>query len=219
MIVCHKCGYPNDQDAVICQNCGSALKPDTGELATIPLEGKPYNVRPCRVCGHLNPVGSVFCEKCGQPMPGNLETPVFGVDELIARVREAVAHRAGQAVFAQVRFPILTFYVQNYPSPIVLTVDREIVLGRSKEAAQGRQLLDLRDYNAYPHGVSRAHALLRPDDGHAVLIDLGSTNGTYLNGRLLEPHIPYTVPDGAEIKLGELTMFAYYYREDKAQNR
>ena len=150
-------------------------------------------------------------------MPDDLATPVFGVDEFLAKVRDAVERNRVGVEPGTARNPIITFYIHNYSSPIVLTVVEEIVLGRSEAAAQGRQLLDLRDYNAYPYGVSRAHAMLRPEDGHVVLIDLGSTNGTYLNGRQLEPYVPYVVPDGAEIKLGELVMFMYYYRDSKVR--
>ena len=49
------------------------------------------------------------------------------------------------------------------------------VIGRDRTAADF--VLD------HPH-VSKRHARLTPtDDGHAVVTDLGSSNGTYVNGR------------------------------------
>jgi hypothetical protein len=49
-------------------------------------------------------------------------------------------------------------------------------------------------------GVSRVHAELRYENGHYVIVDLQSQNGTWLNGRRVERA---EVPVGAEIALGE----------------
>jgi len=48
--------------------------------------------------------------------------------------------------------------------------------------------------------VSRQHAELRPRGGGWVLSDLGSTNGTRLNGRSIQT--PEVVRPGDEIELG-----------------
>lgn len=51
--------------------------------------------------------------------------------------------------------------------------------------------------------VSRAHAQLRVDpEGPVQLTDLGSTNGTFLNGRRLRPHQPTSIEDGDRISFG-----------------
>lgn len=60
-------------------------------------------------------------------------------------------------------------------------------------------------------GVSRRHAAIRRDAGgepagasSAVVEDLGSTNGTFVNGRRLRG--PVTVTDGDSIQVGEATL-------------
>jgi two-component system cell cycle response regulator len=51
--------------------------------------------------------------------------------------------------------------------------------------------------------ISRRHAVLTTSSrGQAVLTDLGSTNGTLLNGRRLKPHVPCTLNDGDRIRIG-----------------
>jgi diguanylate cyclase (GGDEF)-like protein len=51
--------------------------------------------------------------------------------------------------------------------------------------------------------VSRHHAFLRADeDGEIRLTDLGSTNGTYLNGRRLPEQTPVRVEDGDRLQFG-----------------
>ena len=48
--------------------------------------------------------------------------------------------------------------------------------------------------------VSRQHAEIRPRGGSWVLTDLGSTNGTLLNGRRVDR--PEVIKQGDEIELG-----------------
>jgi len=50
--------------------------------------------------------------------------------------------------------------------------------------------------------VSRCHAEIRSDARGMVIIDQGSSNGTFLNGQRLTPHTPYPLQPGAQIRLG-----------------
>ena len=52
-------------------------------------------------------------------------------------------------------------------------------------------------------GVSRHHAELRVEDGEVVLVDLGSTNGTFVNG---QPVRRVTLADGTQVTLGRTTL-------------
>jgi FHA domain-containing protein len=52
-------------------------------------------------------------------------------------------------------------------------------------------------------GVSRHHAELRVEDGQVVLVDLGSTNGTFVNG---QPVRRVALVDGTTVTLGRTTM-------------
>ena len=54
--------------------------------------------------------------------------------------------------------------------------------------------------------VSRYHALVRRSPVEVTLIDLGSGNGTVLNGQRLEPKIETRLNDQDEIKLGSCTL-------------
>jgi len=57
-------------------------------------------------------------------------------------------------------------------------------------------------------GVSRHHAELRVEDGQVVLVDLGSTNGTFVNG---QPVRRVALIDGTNVTLGRTTMV---FRQD-----
>jgi pSer/pThr/pTyr-binding forkhead associated (FHA) protein len=57
-------------------------------------------------------------------------------------------------------------------------------------------------------GVSRHHAELRVEDTQVVLVDLGSTNGTFVNG---QPVRRVALTDGTNVTLGRTTLV---FRQD-----
>ncbi len=67
--------------------------------------------------------------------------------------------------------------------------DRTVVIGRLPEC----------DVHVEDTQVSRRHAEIRADAGGYVLVDLGSLNGTLVNGMPVTEHL---LVDGDEIKLG-----------------
>lgn len=87
----------------------------------------------------------------------------------------------------------------------------EFTLGRTSDlSTQGggssstvRADIDLSAYRAYEQGVSRRHAAIFIGNELATLTDLGSTNGTRLNGEVLPPFAPYVVHDSDVITLGK----------------
>ena len=60
--------------------------------------------------------------------------------------------------------------------------------------------------NTFPlheRSISRHHALFEVDpDGEVWLSDLGSTNGTFVNGLRLDGHVPVRLRDGDRVRLG-----------------
>jgi diguanylate cyclase (GGDEF)-like protein len=52
-------------------------------------------------------------------------------------------------------------------------------------------------------GVSRQHCAFTVSGGHAALRDLGSKNGTWVNGERLEPHRNVTLSNGAVVHAGD----------------
>jgi pSer/pThr/pTyr-binding forkhead associated (FHA) protein len=61
--------------------------------------------------------------------------------------------------------------------------------------------------------VSRHHAELRVENDQVVLVDLGSTNGTFVNG---QPVRRVTLSDGTRIALGRTTLI---FRQDPLTNQ
>lgn len=99
-----------------------------------------------------------------------------------------------------------------FPKIMEIPLKRQVTLGRSDiDDPSFTPDIDFVACNAISNGVSRSHAAIAPQaNGEFTLMDLGSRNGTMLNGNVLEPHQSYTVKDGDEIHIGRLKMLIYF---------
>ena len=99
----------------------------------------------------------------------------------------------------------VTLLVRGIPEHIIVSEDKSVVLGRMDMGNKGIQPdLDLNPYGATMRGVSRIHARLYMQDKHLHIVDMHSTNGTYLAGKRLEADAPTRLSNGAEVLLGSL---------------
>ncbi|MGB8909329.1 MAG: FhaA domain-containing protein [Candidatus Cybelea sp.] len=103
----------------------------------------------------------------------------------------AIEIEAGAAALASTKFCLRT--VEGVPPGEVYSIEGTSRIGRSDDGEI--VLLDL--------SVSRAHAVVEVRAGEAIVRDLGSTNGTYLNGKRIETG---TLRDGDELRFGNTRM-------------
>ena len=82
----------------------------------------------------------------------------------------------------------------------------EYQLGRAEAGQTFKPDVDLGPFRGAELGVSRLHALLKVHGTTLTLTDLGSTNGTLVNGLRLKPDSPHPVRYGDEVRLGKLAM-------------
>ncbi|MAS34837.1 MAG: hypothetical protein CL610_12575 [Anaerolineaceae bacterium] len=82
----------------------------------------------------------------------------------------------------------------------------ELVLGRIDPDTGDSPPIDLTAYKAAEKGVSRRHAVITRRETALNLIDLGTTNGTFLNGQRLVANQPRVLRDGDEVRLGHLVL-------------
>ena len=88
-------------------------------------------------------------------------------------------------------------------------MEPEFVLGRAGELT-AESIIDLTSFEAFAEGVSRRHAMIKALEDKYVLIDLNSSNGTWLNGERLVPTRPYDLPSGGTIQLGRMKLVVFY---------
>jgi hypothetical protein len=157
----------------------------------------------CPNCQHKEMSGSIYCSKCGAQL----------IDMSVAthKIHTAEARQVAQRDSVK-NVPPPPAHLQSWISlnmiesgQILPLADRsEFTLGRSAEGQPIVPDVDLSPHNAYANGVSRLHAVLKLIQEQIIIMDLGSSNGTYLNGNKLQPYVEMPVAHGDVIFLGKL---------------
>jgi hypothetical protein len=97
----------------------------------------------------------------------------------------------------------------HHDSGRIVTVDIHSgpkVVGRRSQQFVETGIIDLSDLGGKEFGVSRQHLQLLLRDEIVYGIDLGSTNGTFLNRERLMPEKPYMIRNRAVLQLGVLIL-------------
>ncbi len=167
----------------------------------------------CEFCFHINEPTATHCSHCARELPAKqYMVREFHTTDKQPESPTAAPPKAGKHTqhLERVDRRTIALYVEDTSSPLVLRVDDQVVLGRYTPDNPGRPPVDLEPFDAYEKGVSRLHAAIRRvEDGGYVVVDLGSTNGTVVNGEPLTPHEPFRLQNGDLIRLGALNIYFY----------
>jgi pSer/pThr/pTyr-binding forkhead associated (FHA) protein len=98
----------------------------------------------------------------------------------------------------------MLLHLYQHNAYIRLEENKDYSLGRINEGQSVFPDIDLSAYDGYRNGVSRVHASIQISLRRINVVDLGSSNGTFLNGRRLTPQVPYALADGDILVLGKL---------------
>lgn len=166
----------------------------------------------CPNCGHQNRAGVVYCENCGASLFGKMpldtkslgttisdDQPETGIDSSVLTDVKV------QGISSFTPGDMLRLEIEGSPEPVLFEPKAEAVFGRRDPATGAIPDIDLTPFAGYRMGVSRRHAAIRQNSEQSLdLWDLGSSNGTYLNGQRLSAHRPYRLHNGDEIRLGQM---------------
>ncbi len=92
--------------------------------------------------------------------------------------------------------------IDGMTARFVITNQQEYYLGRFRTPEAGQ--IDLNPFGALHHGVSRNHAKFVIDNDRLYVVDLSSSNGTYVRRTRLHPYEPALINAGDEILLGRM---------------
>jgi hypothetical protein len=154
----------------------------------------------CPNCQYTNLDGTVFCADCGMQLSGlqPIVTQNISADNIPALERKKTA------AFPKDLDTWASLHLLDSGQILPLGDRTEFTLGRVSEAQPIMPDIDLTPYQAYANGVSRLHAVLKREGKRVFVMDLGSSNGTYLNGKRLTPNSDQTLNHGDMLSLGKL---------------
>lgn len=156
----------------------------------------------CTKCGAIAPTNLAECPNCG--------TKLNGLDALARTVlvpqdeEELITHLHNRRAYFG-RVMQLVLYVLETDARIVCDLEHYLTLGREPGDTPENHL-DLSDHNASQLGVSRRHARFIRSSVTVMIEDLGTLNGTFINGEKLAPGHTHVVCDGDELRLGAMIM-------------
>lgn len=102
---------------------------------------------------------------------------------------------------------LLTLTALSGSTRILIAVDASpAFLGRRDTGQLAASEIDLSIFEARRHGISRRHAAICIPDDQLMLEDLGSRNGTFINGERLAPYVAHVLRDGDILRLGHLNL-------------
>jgi hypothetical protein len=166
----------------------------------------------CPNCHHKELPGALFCSECGARLisldylttQSIQRTPSEILDDTnLDSVNSKDIHADNKDTKNTMNAELALFVIENKQT-LQLAGRTEFTLGR---VAEGQPILpdvDLSAFDAYAQGVSRLHAALKVSRNRVAIMDLGSSNGTRVNGQKIVPHVDYPLNHGDIIALGKL---------------
>jgi hypothetical protein len=156
----------------------------------------------CPTCQHTEVEGALFCSECGAQLVSlqNLATQNFNITGQTSDFGDVPpVHQKDYSASDTISLQVLD------GGQFIQLGDRsEFTVGRVSDGQSVMPDIDLTPYNAYENGVSRLHAVIKKGATFVNLMDLGSSNGTYLNGTRLTPERDYPLQHGGIISFGKL---------------
>lgn len=171
-----------------------------------PQEDVPFNTGwiVCHNCNAQNRHDAVFCYACGHLLEHG--------DENFSTVRFSDAVAQDPHHFSADSVLVLSVREGHHDFELRPQLSQtEMVIGRSTANSAMLPDVDLAPYNAEKKGVSRLHLALKYEDEVLKVYDLGSANGSLINGQKLHPREIRVLANGDELQLGHLVIRVIYY--------
>ncbi len=138
----------------------------------------------CKQCQMENVDGALFCEECGAQL----------------EEQSQIAEAASAAEGSQIMLASADGNKVDIPNK------DDVVIGREDPISDIFPDVDLSPFGGLENGVSRKHAVIRRAGAAYTVEDMGSTNGTYLNRKRIQPHAPQEIKPGDEVRFGKLAL-------------
>ncbi len=161
----------------------------------------------CPFCQTLHVDNTLFCGECGTYLLEEEGRDTFQLEEGQHEPAEEFSQSSETAStphFSSASPPVIRLKIANTHRKLEIKLEKILYLGRLDPVANIYPDVDLSNDNGLEFGVSRQHLrVLRRIEG-IFIEDLGSINGSFINGQKLAPYQPEPLVDGDIISLGKL---------------
>lgn len=162
----------------------------------------------CPNCHHQELPGALFCSECGAQLVVVDRSATQTFDMIQSDYFERKRSKPLSPVLERGESPAtaMTIALRIVDSDEIIHLGgrSEVTLGRIVEGQPILPDIDLSPYEAYAHGVSRLHAAIKITPQRVTIMDLGSSNGTRVNGQKIVPHVEYPLKNHDVVALGKL---------------
>ena len=167
----------------------------------------------CPVCNNKNEPEAIVCKHCGASLNSNKyanETPKA------AEIKVFYSEKPEELHIDEAIIPSdgIIIYFAETTKPFAIRTEKEFIIGR-RSVETPESILDLSDFDGFKMGMSRRHAMIRRTQTGYEVIDLSSTNGTWVNDQRLVPYRPYPLISGSLLRLSRIRLFVYFRSESE----
>ncbi len=138
----------------------------------------------CKECQMENIEGALFCEECGAKLDEKSE--LMGAETETAGAKLVLASPDGNT--------------------LDIPAKDDVMIGREDPISEVFPDVDLTALGGLEKGVSRKHAVIHHAGADYTVEDMGSTNGTFINKKRIQPNTPQAIKPGDEVRFGKLSL-------------
>lgn len=164
-------------------------------------------MKKCTKCGYKNDITAQMCNLCGEKLRDTIQgddpaEPNMIMPKSTTRQLPSAAEKLAGAGRPAAGAPHAAANVATERHYLVPPIGHPVLLSSGKSLSIGRD--DDSDLKVASTKASRKHCEVAWRDNVALVRDLGSQNGTWVNDRQLPPKTETTLKDGDTIQAGDL---------------
>lgn len=159
----------------------------------------------CPACNTSNVDNTLFCVECGAYLVDEESPPTDAVGISIPDWGADTPDIAPDPSSPPGTGPLaINLEIGEKKRAVQVPLNKPIHMGRLDPGGSIFPEIDLTPDGGLEMGVSRRHARILKRDQQIYVEDLGSSNGTFVNGQKLMPYFPEILSDGDDLRLGKL---------------
>ncbi|MBE7550137.1 MAG: FHA domain-containing protein [Anaerolineales bacterium] len=160
----------------------------------------------CPYCQTPHVENTLFCSECGNYLlQGDARTTdPLGFNEVNWKGEPGSETEADQSLEPGTGPMTLRLIIGEHQREVQVVLNKVIHLGRLDPASNIFPEVDLSPDGSQAQGVSRRHVGIFKQGAGVMIEDLGSSNGTFVNGKRLDPYFPEPLKHGDLLQLGRL---------------